>query len=84
MDILKHDNTTRELGAPSNWDDKNSSCSTLPIVDMQTNNGNAMVSFWQPNEKEIEALKKGEPIQLWIYGDLHPVVAVHINEIQEH
>lgn len=82
MEILKHENTTREFGKPENWDDSvNGECQTLPIVDVKTDAGNAMVSCWKPTDAELEALKNGSFIELWIYGEQHPVVALAVNGV---
>lgn len=85
MQIMKHPDTTRELGKPENWnDEQNGECVTLPIVDVVFDGLPCMLSFWKPTPKELEMLNSNGCIELHIYGrDVHPVVAVCVNGVRE-
>ncbi|KWZ53312.1 hypothetical protein WK57_30455 [Burkholderia ubonensis] len=56
MLIREIEGATRRLGAPADWDQSKSACDTLPIVDVETDNGPFMVSAWQPTAEELAAL----------------------------
>lgn len=79
MDIIRHESTTRELGAPKTWDQTESECVTLPIVDVPTPQGNAMISFWKPSHEELAELNANGVIELWVFGkNHHPVVSIAV------
>lgn len=82
MEILKHPQTTRELGKPLNWNEEtHGPCDTLPIVDVAFDGLGAMCSFWKPSVEELETLNKGGSIQMSVYGNqAHPVVSISISE----
>lgn len=65
---------TRTLGKPSDMTDEE--CSSLDICDVETANGNYMVSAWRPDEADLKKLNEGEPVFLWIRGLSHPVVSL--------
>lgn len=71
---------TRELGKPLNWDDSIGECDSLAVADMEINGGKVMVSMWHPSEQEIEAIKAGIPVFLWVFGTNHPPVALTVGE----
>ena len=76
---------TREFGAPSDWNNEPNSqpCGTLTIRDVSTPQGNFMISAWEFTPEEIERLKNGETLKLWICGSIHPVIALTVGAIQE-
>jgi hypothetical protein len=76
MQALQLTNKTRSLGKPADWNDEASNCVTLDILDIE--NGNFMVSVWQPSEEDLYKLNNGAAINLWIRGYNHPVVALSI------
>jgi hypothetical protein len=39
-----------------------------------------MVSFWKPFPEELDVLKEGGTVQLWILGQRQPVVSLAVNE----
>lgn len=73
----KLDKPDRQLGKPKDWSDE-TPCDTLDIWDIDTENGNFMVSAWLPTEQEIKRLQNGEPMYLWIRGSEHPVVSLAV------
>ncbi|WP_063807072.1 hypothetical protein [Burkholderia ubonensis] len=83
MLIREIEGATRRLGAPADWGQSKSACDTLPIVDVETDNGPFMVSAWQPTAEELAALNAGAPIRLWIQGTNHPVVALEVDAPDE-
>ncbi|WP_276841698.1 hypothetical protein [Herbaspirillum huttiense] len=78
MLIKRIDGSTRQLGAPADWDGKDMSCGVLPILDVQTPEGNFMFSAWEPTPPELEALNKGANILLGVRGTAHPVVSLQV------
>jgi hypothetical protein len=50
----------------------------LPVYmgNIQGTNQPVIISAWQPSEQDLENLKAGKPIYLWIYGQGMPVVAL--------
>ncbi|WP_240733887.1 hypothetical protein [Herbaspirillum huttiense] len=78
MLIKRIEGSTRQLGAPADWDGKDMSCGVLPILDVQTAEGNFMFSAWEPTPPELEALNKGANIVLGVRGTAHPVVSLQV------
>jgi hypothetical protein len=79
MNIVDTTLTTNHLGAPADWNhERDGSCETLPVVRSKIGDFISHSSFWLPSSEELERLKAGEPICLTIYGNSHPVVAVHM------
>ncbi|MDR8400075.1 hypothetical protein NE850_27580 [Paraburkholderia sp. USG1] len=83
MLIKRIEGATRNLGAPPNWDGDISKCNVLPIRDVLTEQGQFMVSSWEPTPAELAAINAGEPIKLWIAGTGHPVVALSVGPIEQ-
>lgn len=72
---------TRVLNAPSAWDrERDGACGSLPVRDTLTTAGNVMTSAWFPTPQEVDAIAKGAPIYLTVFGILHPVVALGVGE----
>lgn len=77
MDVVQIKNPTRTFGKPRNWDTKTQGpCGALPIIDLPEHGVNFMVSFWRPTKEELERLQSGDVIQLYVQGNVHPVVAM--------
>lgn len=81
MIIKKIEGTTRNLGAPSDWNGEDLKCGILPIRDIETPEGSFMVSAWELTPIELQALQKGETLKFWIRGVNHPVVALSVGPI---
>lgn len=81
MQVKRIENPTRILGAPADWIDDGVKCVGLPVRDVELDNGNFMVSAWEPTPAELKALQNGETLKLWLRGVVHPVVAITIGEI---
>lgn len=71
MNIL-HPEGAQVIAGPADMPD----CQPLPIVRTE----DAMISFWQPNAYELEALQRGGSIFLRIPGRVHPVVSLGVDE----
>lgn len=82
MLIAAVEGATRVLGKPLDWDEsKNGRCGALPICDIMTPDGlPVMVSAWTPTPDELDRLNRGEPVYLWVYGHMHPPVALTVRE----
>lgn len=74
---------TRTLGAPQDWDQSKTVCVGLPIRDVMTEQGPFMISAWSPTPEELELLKEGVTLKLWIAGVSHPVVSLSVQELPE-
>lgn len=80
---VRHPSTTRELGAPRNWDEKRSgTCWKLPIADVMVEGLPFMESLWEPTPAELGALELGEKVILRVQGLGHPVVSVAVTAPQ--
>ena len=66
------------LGAPTGWSQDTLKCDPLAVTTTSTPQGNAFVSYWRPSKHELEQLIAGQRVQLWIFGDAHPPVAVQV------
>ena len=65
---------TRIINAPASCPE----CHPLELCDAKTSSGPVMISAWEPSDEEIEAIKNGERIWLFIYGASHPMVAITV------
>lgn len=83
MEVTKISGATRNLGAPANWDHSRVECEVLPIRDQPTETGNVMVSAWRPEPEELAALNSGGAVLLYVYGSVHPVVAMAVSVPEE-
>lgn len=55
----------------------------LAIRDMTARNGvPVMVSAWEPTPAEIEAIKRGEAVYLWVMGSSHPPVTLTVGQVE--
>lgn len=81
MLVKRIDNATRVMGAPPDWKDDGSQCVGLPIRDTPTDQGNFMVSAWEPTPAELTALNAGASIYLCIRGHNHPVVSLGVQGV---
>lgn len=77
MEICKIEGATRILGAPQQWNHTISECQSLPIID--TAEG-WMVSQWKPSYDEVETLRQGGTLLMWVHGTVHPVVGLDVSE----
>lgn len=81
--LIKHIyGSTRVLGAPVNWDEKETGtkCIGLPIRDMVTEGRQpVMVSAWEPTEDELKAMAKGATVYLYVWGRSHPPVMILVD-----
>lgn len=77
MEICNIEGATRILGAPQDWDkrDTGAACQSLPIVDRPDG---WMVSQWKPSAEELTALAGNSSLFLWVYGTVHPVVGLSV------
>lgn len=81
MIIKRIENASRVFGAPKDWDGSDTTCGALPVVDVETPEGDFMVSAWEPSPAELQAILRGETIKLWVRGSSHPVVALTVGDI---
>lgn len=81
MLVQRIEGTTKIFGAPADWKDDGSSCVGLPVKEVETEQGQFMVSAWEPTPDELKALNEGASVQLWVRGVGHPVVALMVDLI---
>lgn len=83
MLIKRTPGATRFLGAPADWnEERDGVCVGLPIKDQKDHNGvNYMISTWEPTEEELERLKSGASVLLWVVGVAHPPVALTVGSV---
>ncbi len=83
MRIGRPKEVTRNIGAPLNWDQNlDGNCGVLPVHDEVDvlSGSNTMNSHWYPDATELRLLNNGCPIELRIFGNIHPVVSLAIGE----
>jgi hypothetical protein len=78
MRYTQHLSNNHVLGAPAGWNQQDLPCGALPVTCTEVEGKPAMVSFWKPDADELEALRNGGAVALWIYGSVHPVVAMGV------
>jgi hypothetical protein len=81
MRYIQHPSNNKVLGAPEGWDQEELPVGALPVtlatVDCQPKLP-VMVSFWVPDVAELESIKAGKPIRLWVHGTVHPIVGMDV------
>lgn len=78
MRFVQHPSNNRVLGAPKGWDQDKNECGALPITDMKVEGEPVMVSYWQPDADDLRKLAAGGKIMLYVWGQVHPPVAVDV------
>jgi hypothetical protein len=75
---------TRNLGAPPGWNEgkaDNERCRSLPIRDITVDGQPWMVSLHEFTPDEVERIKAGATLELWIAGVAHPVVGMLVRDV---
>lgn len=72
---------THVLGAPAEWNQAAGTCEGLPVLQVETPHGPALVSDWVPTDEERQRIAQGGTVQLWVWGP-HPVVALGVRPSQ--
>ena len=80
MNRMQHPSNNDVLGAPEGWDQSELPCNALPITRVDWGGLPAVVSFWTPTPEEIEAIKAGQPVMLWVAGRSMPPVSLMVDE----
>ena len=78
MNRTQHPSNNDVLGAPKGWDQSTAKVSALPITRTEMDGHDAIISFWKPTPEEIEELKNGGLIALWVIGSGMPPVAIEV------
>lgn len=78
MRIGRIHGATRTFGPPKGVGQDD--CQNLAIRDEPTDMGNCMVSAWYPTPDEAKRILSGEPIYLYVFGTIHPMVAMGVPE----
>lgn len=84
MLIKRIANATHNWGAPKDWDGElNGKCGVLPARLVETNAGPMYESAWELTPEELEVVKAGGSIHLFISAHPHPVVAMSVQKLEE-
>lgn len=78
---VKPSNCTREIGKPSDWDERlDGPCISLPVRDeVEVISGvNFMLSLWRPTAEDLAVLNCGGMVALRIAGYVHPVISLEV------
>ncbi|MCO8251122.1 hypothetical protein [Comamonas thiooxydans] len=78
MELMQHPPNNAVLGAPAGWNQKTLSCNALPVTRTDWDGVPAVVSFWTLTPAEVEAIKVGQPVALWVAGCTMPPVALMV------
>lgn len=78
MRFVQHRSNNQVLGAPAGWNQNELPCGALPVTRTEVEGRHAMVSFWRPEPEELELLKAGGTVALFVFGDAHPVVGMAV------
>lgn len=80
MHIGRIKGATRDLGKPADWnEEEHGPCGSLPVRDEIISGNHVMVSEWIPTEDELTQLMAGASINLYVYGTIHPPVAIGVD-----
>lgn len=65
------------IGAPPNWDERESGrCMGLPVRLTERGGNRWMESAWRPSPAELDALNRGACVLLMVSAAAHPVVSI--------
>lgn len=53
---------------------------TLCIMDVNTDQGNAMLTLWEPTPDELKTLVRGGRVMIALLGVVHPPIVVTVKE----
>ena len=74
---------TRYLGPPENFEQTETRrCVGLSIRDVVHDGVRYMVSRYEPTPDELERLNAGQPVELWIAGTSHPMIAIQVPDAE--
>lgn len=76
MRFVQHRSNNRVLGAPTDWDQSKLECGALSVTDVKIEGQAAMLSYWEPDEEDRKILAAGGKIRLFVWGTIHPPVAI--------
>lgn len=74
MRPIKPANSNYVYTAPKGMDD----CADLHVHVYDDGDVRIITSAWHPTPEELALLNAGQPVQLHIYGNIHPVVSVTV------
>lgn len=82
MEVVHHDTNNFVLGPPS--DGSMPDCKTIPATMLVTNNLiDGIVTWWQVNDAELNALREGQRILHYIWGTWIPKVLLQVEGGEE-
>lgn len=67
---------TTRLSRPESWDEtRDGTCDDLAV---RMTTAGTIESAWYPTPEEIDAMSKGSPVILTVWGHLHPPVSLNV------
>jgi hypothetical protein len=76
MRFHQHSTNNMLLGAPPDSTDVETMPATMWVD--ETAGKTTVDSFWRPDVEELEALIKGGSVVLYVWGTMHPPVAIGV------
>lgn len=73
MKFHQHSTNNMMLGPPPGM----TNCDKLPAT-MMTEPEVTIATFWRPTEEELEVIKRGGSVVLYVWGTAHPPVALGV------
>lgn len=74
MNPIKPQNANFVYAAPKGMDN----CDDLHCFVYEDQDVRIITSAWMPSPEELALLNAGQPVQLHVYGALHPVVSLTV------
>lgn len=82
MDLARIAGANHTFSPPPGWDEATMGpCPVLTLRLVKDSGGETVaISAWKPTDAERELIAKGAPVLLYLWGDVHPRVAIHAGE----
>lgn len=78
MNPTQHKTNNKVFGAPKDWDQKELPCSAIAVTVHKDSQGTILSTFWRPTTEEIEQLKVGALVRIWVFGEGLPPMSVTV------
>lgn len=76
MRPTQHPSNNGVLGAPKETTQEELPCSALAITRHEQDGIPYIISFWQPSKEELEILKAGGTVGVWVVGHTTPPLSL--------
>lgn len=78
MRCVQHRSNNRVIGAPAGWDQDELPCNAVPVTDDYMVGLPCVTTYWRPTPDELERLKNGGLVRLWVAGRAMIPVAMSV------